>query len=227
MLRRMILFFIGAAFLFCAHVAFADNPTPRPTRLPTPLPGGNMFPAWMTPPARGTTQADAGAVIYYYRCMACHGDKGQGLTIEWRTQWDVEHQNCARSTCHGARPPPEGFSFPKNFAPALIGANTLTKYENAQALFDFIRTRMPYQTPASLSHQEYWQLVAFLLRQRGVNVAHIDAANASAVRLHQEAVAIPNWLFGLVAAGFLLMGIGSWLVWREKRGIYPDSGRRK
>lgn len=129
MLRRLVLIVVCAAFVFGIQSVYADNPTPRPTRLPTALPGGGMAPAWMTPPAQGPTQADAGAVLYYYRCMACHGDKGQGLTTEWRAQWDVEHQNCARSTCHGPRHPPEGFTFPKNFAPAIVGTNTLVKYE--------------------------------------------------------------------------------------------------
>ena len=163
-----------------------------------------MIPAWMTPPASGTTQADAGAVLYYYRCMACHGDKGQGLTIEWRAQWDVEHQNCAKSTCHGPRHPPEGFQFPKNFAPALVGANTLTKYENAQALFNFISTRMPYQAPGTLSRDEYWQLVAFLLRERGVHVARVDEENASAILLNAPPKSPSDLLGGALVVTLVL-----------------------
>lgn len=163
----------------------------------------------MTPPAPGTTQADAGAVIYYYRCMACHGDRGQGLTVDWRAQWDVEHQNCAKSTCHGARHPPEGFQFPKNFAPALIGENTLTRYENAQALFDFLYAKMPYQAPGTLSRDEYWQLVAYLLRARGLPVARVDETNARDLKLAasiRERENVIAWgvvgivLFGVVAS---------------------------
>lgn len=210
MLRQMILYFVCAAFLFFAqNVAAETPPPPRPTRLPTPLPGGDMLPAWMKPPAQGTTQADAGAVIYYYRCMACHGDQGQGLTAEWRAQWDVEHQNCAKSTCHGARPPPEGFQFPKNFAPAIIGANTLTKYENAQALFDFVSTRMPFQAPASLQRDEYWQLVAFLLRERGVHVARVDEGNARNMKLdlkRSDENLVVEWI---VMGGIGVLGLAS------------------
>ena len=205
------------AFLFFTQIAHTDNPTPRPTRLPTPLPGGNMIPAWMTPPASGTTQADAGAVLYYYRCMACHGDKGQGLTIEWRAQWDVEHQNCAKSTCHGPRHPPEGFQFPKNFAPALVGANALTKYENAQALFDFVSTKMPFQAPRTLSRDEYWQLVAFLLRERGVHVSHLDESSASRVLLNPSTSTIEIFL-GALGSGIVVCGVLAGIVyWRMKK----------
>lgn len=182
-----------AAFWFFPLRAAADPPSsapvvtqaqlPKPTRLPTPLPGGGMMPLWMTPPAPGPTQADAGAVLYYSRCMACHGDKGQGLTVEWRAQWDVEHQNCAKSACHGTRPPPEGFAIPKNFTPALVGANALTRFENAQELYDFVRARMPYQAPGTLTPDEHWALVAYLLRQRGIGIAVINAGNASQIGL--------------------------------------------
>jgi mono/diheme cytochrome c family protein len=231
-----IFLLLVAAFLFCTQSAFAETPTPAPmpdamqtlqpestrtsvrmaTRLPTPLPGGGMFPAWMTPPASGPTQSDAGALLYYYNCMACHGDQGQGLTVQWRAQWDVEHQDCARSTCHGARHPPEGFSFPKNFAPALVGVNALTRFANAQTLYDFISTRMPYQAPGSLTHQEYWQLVAFLLQRRGVSVSHIDETNAAALQLNptpQDEILLPV----IVISSAVMIGLSSVLFWRVRK----------
>lgn len=214
----LILLFLAAFFLYAPNLsAQTPPPTPRPTRLPTPLPGANMLPVWMTPPAPGPTQADAGAVLYYERCMACHGDKGQGLTVEWRAQWDVEHQDCARSTCHGARHPPEGFTFPKNFAPALVGANTLTKYENAQDLFDFISARMPYQAPGSLTREEYWQLVALLLHRRGIDIAEVNAENAARIALQP---ARENSVMGLgiaLAMGGVFCGAGALLYFAARR----------
>lgn len=186
-------------------------PTPRVTRMPTALPGGNMLPTWMTPPAPGPTQADAGAALYYARRMACHGDRGQGLTVEWRAQWDVAHQDCARSTCHGPRHPPEGFSFPKNFAPPLTGAGSLERYADAGALYEFISKRMPYQAPGSLEADEYWALVAYLLRERGLNVARVDATNAGTIALHHPAVTlggdVPIAMQVLAGSGAVMAGI--------------------
>lgn len=216
-----LLFFLASLCLSASTLlAAAPPPTPRPTRLPTPLPGGNMLPVWMTPPAPGSTQADAGAVLYYERCMACHGDKGQGLTVEWRAQWDVEHQNCARSTCHGARHPPEGFAFPKNFAPALVGQTALTRFENAQALFDYISARMPYQAPGTLTRAEYWTLVAYVLRQRGVEIENVNAANASRIALQparENGAAVLSIAF---VVGGIVSCVGAVIYFLSRRARY-------
>jgi mono/diheme cytochrome c family protein len=216
----ILLLFCVALTLFIPSALLAEAPpTPRPKQLPTALPGGGMFPAWMTPPARGHTQADAGAVVYYYNCMACHGDRGQGLTTEWRAQWDVEHQNCSKSGCHGARHDPEGFTFPKNFAPAIVGGGTLVKYQTAQDLYDFVSQKMPYQSPGALSGDEYWQLVAFLLDRRGLNVSQINQSNATSILLHQRKPPSPfpvPWLAAmLVPAG--LAALTLLLVLRRKQ----------
>lgn len=212
--RRMWWLAVGAAFLCLAQVTFAETPpAPKPTRLPTPLPGGEMLPAWMTPPAGGPSQAERGAVVYYYRCMACHGDRGQGLTVEWRAQWDVEHQDCSRGPCHGGRAPPEGFRLPKNFAPAILGANTLTRFENAGALYAFVSARMPYQAPGSLSRDEYWQLVAFLVNRHGVQVDALDAVNAARVPVNPPAQP-PELVWWLGALGVVAAVAGA--VWRGR-----------
>ncbi len=161
-----------------------------------------MLPTWMTPPPPSNDQAAAGARVYYYRCMACHGDRGQGLTVEWRAQWPPGHQDCSVPLCHGNRHPPEGFKLPRNLAPALIGDDALARFATAREVYDFISTRMPYQAPGSLSADEYWQLVAFLLKRNRVNVDQVSPQNASAIYLHQPRAQIN-------ANGFLWVGVPS------------------
>lgn len=126
-----------------------------------PTPTSDRFAPWPTvyPP----TQADQGAQEYYQRCMVCHGDRGQGLTDEWRGALDPADQNCWQSGCHSPHHPPGGFEFPK-YVPPVIGAGTLTQFKTAQGVFDFIQKAMPYQAPGSLSDEIYWQLTAYLLR---------------------------------------------------------------
>jgi polar amino acid transport system substrate-binding protein len=62
---------------------------------------------------------------------------------------------CAK--CHGANG--QGVT-----APAIIGTSaSLQKYNTAQGLLNFIDTTMPFDAPGSLSHQEYLQVLCFLL----------------------------------------------------------------
>src|SRR3972149_2738493 len=52
------------------------------------------------------TQTDKGELVYWGICLACHGDRGQGLTDEWRDAWG-EDRNCGASKAHAANQPPQ------------------------------------------------------------------------------------------------------------------------
>lgn len=126
-------------------------------------------------------QADLGTVVYWLTCMACHGDKGQGLTDEWRVSWGPEEMNCWQSKCHASNHPPEGFVLLR-YAPSLIYPNALARFNTAQDYFDYISTEMPWWNPASLQEEEYWQVTAFLLRENGVDfIEGLNANNASRI----------------------------------------------
>jgi S-disulfanyl-L-cysteine oxidoreductase SoxD len=88
------------------------------------------------PPGNGT--AAEGAKIYASKCAFCHGDKGQGG--------------------HAVRligGPPKA---------SLDGGKTIANYwPYATTLFDFIRRAMPFTQPRSLTDQEVYSLVAYLL----------------------------------------------------------------
>lgn len=130
-------------------------------------------------------QRDFGAQVYIRRCSTCHGDKGQGLTLEWRQTWPETHQNCSTPKCHGRQHPPDGFEIKDNYAPAVIGPGTLTRFRTAQALFTYISTTMPMHAPGSLTQDEYWALTAFLLAAHGVPADNVplDATTASQISL--------------------------------------------
>ncbi len=115
------------------------------------------------------TQVDYGAEIYRVVCRDCHGDRGQGLTDEWRATWAPEDQNCWQSRCHAGNHPPEGFILPK-YVPPLLGPGSLANHESALDLYNYMRLRMPWHTPGSLQDWEYMQLTAFLVTERGLGV---------------------------------------------------------
>ncbi len=129
-------------------------------------------------------QFDLGRRTYTQWCATCHGDRGQGLAL-WRSSWDPDHQTCTKSGCHGRRAAPDGFTM-LTVPPPLIGANSLPTFDNAFQLFYFIRARMPYQAPGTLSDQEYWAVTAFLADQHGGDASGevVDEATAVNVKLH-------------------------------------------
>jgi len=138
------------------------------------------------------TQADYGADEYWRICMACHGNKGQGLTVEWREQWGPKEMNCWQSRCHAANHPPDGFVFPKTI-PAVIGPDTLVRFKTAEDLYRYIKETMPWWKPGSLSDEQAWNTTAYLLKARGAlpDDVILDESNAAVFPVHQSAPA-PN-----------------------------------
>jgi mono/diheme cytochrome c family protein len=114
------------------------------------------------------SQADLGSHTYWANCMACHGDRGQGLTEEFRTLYPPEDRNCWESGCHGPRPYENGFTLPAA-VPALFGVGRLSRFGDAARLQAFVSAAMPWHDPGSLSQEEYWQVTAFLLRENGAD----------------------------------------------------------
>ena len=113
------------------------------------------------------TQVDIGRNLYYFHCMPCHGDRGQGLTDEWREVWVEDHQNCWARGCHTGRAELEAFAIPRTI-PAVIGPpQALGAFERADDLFDFLRATQPPQRPGALADSEYWALTSFLLHENG------------------------------------------------------------
>ena len=122
-------------------------------------------------------QADVGAQDYWLYCLPCHGDRGQGLTDEFRQTYPPEETDCWESGCHGKRPYENGFTLPATIPP-VIGSGTLGKFQNAALLRSYIFAAMPYWKPTSLTEEETWQVTAFLLRENNLWTGQ-DELNAS------------------------------------------------
>jgi S-disulfanyl-L-cysteine oxidoreductase SoxD len=110
------------------------------------------------PPGSGT--AAKGAQIFAEKCALCHGDHGQG-------------GHAARLV--GGSP-----------KATLDGGKTIANYwPYATTVFDFIRRAMPFTQPRSLTDDEVYSLVAFLLAENkliGENDV-MDAATLPKVRM--------------------------------------------
>jgi mono/diheme cytochrome c family protein len=180
-LAVLLLLALFSAFVFPARAQ--EPPTPTPRRMTQPE-------WWMNPPPAGPTQLDLGKFTYWKYCLVCHGDRGQGLAT-WRYFFPPSEWDCANKMCHSGEDPPCGFTFPD--APAILGEDTLTRFATADALFDYLSARMPYQDRGALSRDEYWSLVAYLAHQRGALARDgiVNATNARAIDLHPQPLSVP------------------------------------
>jgi cytochrome c len=100
------------------------------------------------PPGRGTP--DEGARVFAARCAACHGAHGEGLATYPKLIGRDLHDD---------------FAFGRD--PKLV--KTIGNYwPYSTTLFDYIRRAMPLTAPGSLSSNEVYDVVAFLLAENNV-----------------------------------------------------------
>ena len=117
------------------------------------------------PVGQGTPAA--GAAIYAQKCAVCHGPKGEGIDRNPRLI---------------GRTPPPGFVF----ATDAKASKTIGNYwPYATTLYDYLHRAMPFNAPGSLTPDETYSLVAFLLSENGIVPAStvIDAKSLPAIRM--------------------------------------------
>lgn len=135
------------------------------------------------------TQLEYGAEVYRLVCKACHGDKGQGLTDDWRAQWAPEDQNCWQSKCHALNHPPDGFYMPP--VPAVIGQPVMA-FGNALNLYTYTHKYMPWHDRGSMTEKESWSVTAYLLKINGIDPGpELNAETAAKISL-REITTIPS-----------------------------------
>lgn len=178
--------FISSSLFLTKNVNASQSPqaggTPTITPSATPTFDMRRLDKPQMPPVR--SQVDEGQLIYWGICLACHGDRGQGLTDEWRFGAFGEDNNCWKSHCHGKNHPQQGFEMPKTLTfPSLSSAGSLGRFQTAQQLYDYVVEMMPWWKPHSLGPEKAWQVTAYLLRMKGnlPNDLELSELNASVV----------------------------------------------
>jgi len=201
LLNRYLPVMSVAIFLLIATLltppAAQASPQNQSTSTPTPPPTPTFDPQRLEKPviaSDSSEQLKRGSLIYWGVCMACHGDRGQGLSDEWRAAYGAEDRNCWQSGCHGRDYPPESFLLPKEeLIPGLAGSGKLARFKNAQEVHDFILGNMPWWDPGQLTNEEAWQVTSYILSLHKVLPKGLDLSetNASAIRT-QSAVPQPT-----------------------------------
>jgi mono/diheme cytochrome c family protein len=137
----------------------------------------NDYSAWnidITPDGTGLPSGSGtptqGATLFATTCAPCHGDKGQGTPLD------------ANEVLIGTQP---WFELGN---PVPVGPHTIGNYwQYSTTLFDYIRRAMPFTAPESLTNDEVYQVVAWLLNQNG-----IISADASMNAQSLPKVQMPN-----------------------------------
>ena len=117
------------------------------------------------PPGRGT--AAEGALVYAQQCAVCHGANGEGV---------------APAPPLIGRTPDAGYAFANDGK----AARTIGNYwPYATTVFDYVRRAMPLNLPGTLTADQTYSLVAFLLSANGVIADSLvmDAKSLPAVQM--------------------------------------------
>lgn len=188
---RWSFFPLGIALLLAAFASQEGNALTRGRQVATPtfIPSDRLLQPTLS---ADPSQADQGAVDYWLNCMVCHGDRGQGLTDEFRMLYPPEEQTCWQSGCHGARPYENGFTLPTAIPPVVGPESAWHNFEDASVLYAFISTAMPWHKPGSLDPEVYWRLTAYLLRENGYKnpYAELGPDNAGFIPINGDQDAI-------------------------------------
>jgi len=230
------------------HGGPAATRTSLPSATPVVTPGAtptvDRLAAPPTVPA--PNQADQGAQLYWLHCQPCHGDRGQGLTDEWRAQYPPEEQYCWESGCHGERPYDQAFALPTVVPPLVgqgLGTTVLQKFETMDAVYRYSSAAMPLFFPGELQQDEYLAIMAHLLRANGIwDGKTVTPDNLTNYRLRPAAAATstgghltqptltpgvtvvgsggtsggPAGLIGLAVVVLVLTAIGGMVLWRNR-----------
>ena len=167
------------------------------------------------------TEVQVGEAVYYYNCMPCHGDHGQGLTDEFRELWVEDHQNCWAVGCHGGRVSDEGFPIPKSVPAVSARPDQLGRFSNPEDLFAYLQGYHPPQRPGALEDDEYWAVTALLLFDNQRLEAD-GQVGPQAVSLSQIEPITGLILF--IAACVLLAGL---LIWQSQSATHSISPRKE
>lgn len=227
---RLLVLALGIALLTAG--LFFNGGGAAPSLQITPTPDRLVEPTLPPAPA----QADYGAQVYWLSCLPCHGDRGQGLTDEFRAAYPPEEQYCWERGCHGENPYESGFTLPQSI-PAVIAPQALAKFSDAAQLQAYIRAAMPFWKPGSLSDEESWRVTAYLLRQNGLweGAAELNASNAAAVRIQRQTPTPPPtpqqtqvqersgaFSWGIPTAALVVLGLSLLLVFLKKRRLFRN-----
>jgi cytochrome c len=129
----------------------------------------------------GHGTADEGASVFAAKCASCHGAHGEGQGAYPKLIQPAALDPVTR----------DSFPFDRDWKiPKTIG----NYWPYATTLFDYVHHAMPYTQPGSLTPDETYAVVAYLLAENGVipRTAVLDARTLPRVRMPARRRFVPD-----------------------------------
>jgi len=161
-IRSISISWIIGSLAMISALLISHTPVSQANQLPTSTPASAYNSLAIPTLPENPSQAEMGEYLYYFNCMPCHGDKGQGLTDAWRQVWEEDHRNCWGRGCHGGHSENEGFPIPKIVPAIILEGDALGRFSNPGDLFTYLKATHPPQEPGRLADQDYQALATFL-----------------------------------------------------------------
>jgi hypothetical protein len=216
--RIIILFFL---LLACFGLSSFRVQTPIVRQsLTSPTPTYDPF---AEPPLPANpTELELGRNLYWHWCMPCHGDRGQGLTDEFRAYWVSDHQNCWARGCHNGHGDNMGFPIP-TIVPGIVEENHLAQFTNLQEFADFLKATHPPQSPGALKDEEYHAIALFVFTMNGrmadgATATPIPTSTATLVPVSESTLSSQSVLTSIITilAIFLIILVFTLIIRRKE-----------
>jgi cytochrome c len=142
MSTRNVLFGLSLAVAFAASTAAAESPGLGKNISEADIAAWDIavMPDGSNLPAGSGTPAQ-GAPLYDQKCAMCHGVEGKNPARGYSPMIGVQRW------------------------PTITTPKTITYYEHATTIFDITRRAMPFQMPRTLTNDEIYAIVAYILAQ--------------------------------------------------------------
>jgi cytochrome c len=134
--------------------------------------------------AKAKSATALGAQVFEAKCANCHGQRGEGVTAPPIMGSDGLPLYPAQSNLASNSDPNEQ-QMRQQLNPG--GMPSRQPFKTAQDLYEFVRLKMPSKQAGTLTTEEYWAVVNYMLIAQGLQVPEkgIDSENARQVVINR------------------------------------------
>jgi mono/diheme cytochrome c family protein len=139
--------------------------------------------------AKAKKMSAPGSDLFQRECAGCHGNRGEGLSSNPGTMGPGALPLYKRDPATSTNPAlQQQAQYRSN--EQTMGADPRKQFKTAQDLFAYVSTQMPLPKSkvGSLSAEQYWSIVNFMLVSHGVDVPAdgVNAGNAASIDIQSQ-----------------------------------------